>query len=40
MFTAVVVMNLTVPGKTAEKGLSFNVEVIVSIAFAVKYVEV
>ena len=36
MFTAVVVRNLAVPGKTVEKGLSRTVEVKVSMVFAVR----
>lgn len=40
MFTLVVARNLAVPGKTVEKGLFRNVEVIVSIVFAVRYVPV
>lgn len=40
MFTLVVAKNLAVPGKTAAKGLSRNVDVIVSIVFAVRYVPV
>jgi hypothetical protein len=40
IFTAVVVRNLAVPGKTVSKGLSRSVEVRVSIALAVRYVEV
>lgn len=40
MFTLVVAKNLAVPGKTAAKGLSRNVDIIVSIVFAVRYVPV
>lgn len=40
MFTLVVAKNLAVPGKTVAKGLSRNVDVIVSIVFAVRYVPV
>lgn len=40
MFTAVVVMNLAVPGKTVEKDLLRSVDVTVSIALAVRYVDV